>query len=88
MGSDENHFTVSVDSDGQVSTNHNLFEEKSRAEAVSNRGPSAYQPNALPLGHTGSHDLLTDIGWIYSGLIAWLINWYKVDLYWADSVTH
>ena len=21
---------------------------------VSNRGPSAYQPNALPLGHTGS----------------------------------
>ena len=23
--------------------------------AVSNRGPSAYQPNALPLGQTGSH---------------------------------
>ena len=23
-------------------------------EAVSNRGPSAYQPNALPLGQTGS----------------------------------
>ena len=29
------------------------FEEK-RAEADSNRGPSAYQPNALPLGQTGS----------------------------------
>ena len=28
-----------------------------RAEAVSNRGPSAYQPNALPLGQTGSHVL-------------------------------
>ena len=45
-------------SDGQsnktVSTNHNLFEEKGEAEAVSNRGPSAYQPNALPLGKTGS----------------------------------
>ena len=27
---------------------------KRRAEAVSNRGPSAYQPNALPLGQTGS----------------------------------
>ena len=45
-------------SDGQsrktVSTNHNLFEEKERsAEAVSNRGPSAYQPTALPLGQTG-----------------------------------
>ena len=25
-----------------------------RAEAVSNRGPSAYQSNALPLGQTGS----------------------------------
>ena len=51
-------FNVSVGSDGQshktVSTNHNLFEEERRAEAVSNRGPSAYQPNALPLGQTGS----------------------------------
>ena len=58
MGSDESHFNVSVGSDGQrhrtVSTNHNLFEEKG-AEAVSNRGPSAYQPNVLPLGQTGSH---------------------------------
>ena len=58
MGSDESHFNVSVGSDGQshrtVSTNHNLFEEERRAEAVSNRGPSAYQPNALPLGQTGS----------------------------------
>ena len=57
MGSDESHFDVSVGSDGQshktMPTDHNLFEEK-RAEAVSNRGPSAYQPNALPLGQTGS----------------------------------
>ena len=27
---------------------------KGRAEAESSRGPSAYQPNALPLGQTGS----------------------------------
>ena len=58
MGSDESHFNVSVGSDGQshktVSTNHNLFWWERRAEAVSNRGPSAYQPNALPLGHIGS----------------------------------
>ena len=57
MGSDECHFNVSVGSDGQshrtVSTNHRLSEEKG-AEALSNRGPSAYQPNALPLGQTGS----------------------------------
>ena len=49
MGSDESHFNVSVGSDGQshktASTNHNLFEEKGRAEEVWNRGPSAYQPN-------------------------------------------
>ena len=57
MGSDESHFKVSAESDGQshrtVSTNHNLSEAR-RAEAVSNRGPSTFQPNALPLGHTGT----------------------------------
>ena len=36
-----------------VSTDHNLWRER-RAEADSNRGPSAYQPTALPLGQTGS----------------------------------
>ena len=58
MGSDESHFNVSVGSVGQshgtVSANHNLFEEKGEPKRVSNRGPSAYQPNALPLGQTGS----------------------------------
>ena len=48
MGSDESHFNASVGSDGQshktVSTNHNLFEEKGRTDAVLDRGPSAYQP--------------------------------------------
>ena len=43
----QNHKTVSVD--------HNFWRER-RAEADSNRGPSAYQPNvlSLPLGQTGS----------------------------------
>ena len=36
-----------------VSTDHNFWRER-RAEADSNRGPSAYQPNALPLGQAGS----------------------------------
>ena len=31
-----------------------LFWRERRAEAESNGGPSAYQPNALPLGHVGS----------------------------------
>jgi len=58
MGSEESHFNVSVGSDGQshrpVSTNHSLFEEKGQPKVVSNRGPSAYQPTALPLDQTGS----------------------------------
>ena len=58
MGSEESHFNVSVGSDGQshktVSTNRNLFGRERRAEAVSNRGPPAHQPNALPLGQTHS----------------------------------
>ena len=36
-----------------VSTDHNFWGER-RAETDSNRGPSAYLPNALPLGQTGS----------------------------------
>ena len=51
VGSDESHFNVSAGSDGQshktVSTDTQPFWRERRAEAVSNRGPSAYQPNAL-----------------------------------------
>ena len=36
-----------------VSADDNFWRERT-AEADSNRGPSAYQPNALPLGQTGS----------------------------------
>ena len=36
-----------------VSTDPNFWRERT-AEADSNRGPSAYRPNALPLGQTGS----------------------------------
>ena len=36
-----------------MSTEHNFWRER-RVEADSNRGPSAYQPNALPLGQNGS----------------------------------
>ena len=62
MGSDESHFNVSVGSDGQSQDSVHKpqpFGRQRRAEAVSNRGPSAYQPNALPLGQTGSHCLST-----------------------------
>ena len=58
MGSDESHSNISFSNcEGQshktVSTDHNFWKER-RAEAYSNRDPSAYQPNALPLGQTGS----------------------------------
>ena len=58
MGSEESHFNVSVGSDGQshraLSTNHSLFEEKGEPKRYRTEGPSAYQPNALPLGQTDS----------------------------------
>ena len=57
MGSDENHFNVSVGSDGQshktVSTNHNLFEE--RGEPKRNRTEVLPLTSPLPLGQTGPH---------------------------------
>ena len=58
MASDESHFNVSLivrDTVTRPCPQTTTFEEKGAlAEAVSNRGPSAYQPTALPLGQTGS----------------------------------
>ena len=42
-----------------VSTDHNFW-RKRRAEADSNRSPSAYKPNALLLGQTSSHVILNN----------------------------
>ena len=53
-----------------VSTYHNIWRER-RAEADSNRSPSAYQPNALPLGHTGSQLKLLLVSWTCS---PWLLS--------------
>ena len=57
-GRGKSHFNVSLIVRGKrhktVTTDHNLFLREGRAEAESSRGPSAYQPNALPLGQTGS----------------------------------
>ena len=49
-----------------MSTDHNFWSER-RPEADSNRGPSAYQPNALPLDQTVSRIIPTD-----GGLRPWL----------------
>ena len=59
MGSDESHFNVLFSVKCKVTkTFHNpeLLKREERAEEESNRGP-ACQPNALPLGQTGSHSL-------------------------------
>ena len=57
MDSDESHFKVSL-MWGKMSQDsvHNPqpFWRERRAEAESNQGPSAYQPNALPLDQTVS----------------------------------
>ena len=51
IGSDDSHFNVSVGSDGKKSQDSvhkpQPFWRERRAEAVSRRGPSAYQPNAF-----------------------------------------
>ena len=84
MGSNENHLNFSVGSDEQshktVSTNHNLFEEK-RAEAVSNRGPSAYQPNAFGARFVRSFcfclmssDAKSILGTIYKVSLFWIYH--------------
>ena len=55
-----------------VSTDHNFWRER-RAEADSNRGPSAYQPNILPLSQTGSH-------WVKSHL------YWTATLFWRSAI--
>ena len=58
-----------------VSTNHNFWRER-RAEAVSNRSPSAYQPNALPLAKPA----LATVSWtfIYVHIGPWWHGWVTV----------
>ena len=64
MGSDENHFNVSLTVRDKV-TRHcpqtTIFEERGEPKRIRTEVPLLnYQPNALPLGQTGSHgpDLL------------------------------
>ena len=57
MDSDESHFNVSLIVRNKVTRQcpqATTFQEKGEPKPVSNRGPSAYQPTALPLGQTGS----------------------------------
>ena len=58
MGSDESHFNVSLtvrDKITEQCPQTTTFEEKGEPKQIrTGRGPSAYQPNALPLGETGS----------------------------------
>ena len=50
-----NVFIVWAKSQDSVHKPQFLKRRERRAEADPNQGPSAYQPSALPLGHTGSH---------------------------------
>ena len=57
MGSDESHFNVSLivrDKVTRPTPQTTTFEEKGEPKRESNRGPSAYQPTALPLDQTSS----------------------------------
>ena len=60
-----------------MSTDHNFWRER-RANADLNWGPSAYQPNALPLGQTG---LQTDcIRWHVSNCLQWVYAGSRTDV--------
>ena len=54
MGSDESRFNVSLIVRDKV-TRHSVLKRK-ESRTKSNRGLSAYQPNALPLGQTSFTD--------------------------------
>ena len=55
MGSDESHFNLSLSVRDKVTRQYpQTTRRERRAEAESNRGASAYQPNTLPLGQTES----------------------------------
>ena len=76
MGSDKSHFNVSLIvrekvTNKTVSTNHNFWREM-RTEVYLNWGPSAYQPNALPLGQTSS--LLTVTRFCWTAFLVLLIS--------------
>ena len=58
IGICESHFNASLivrDKATRQYPQTTTFLKRKRAEADSNRGPSAYQPNVLPLCQTGSH---------------------------------
>ena len=70
------HFSVSliVWAKSQDGVRKPQFLKRRESRSGSNRGPSAYQPTALPLGHTGSHNaapagLLLKDTWV-SGLLS------------------
>ena len=66
MGSDKDHFNVSLSVREKVTEtvaiNHNFWRQR-RAETARNQDPSAYQPNALPLGQTGQTGSVWDMAW-------------------------
>ena len=50
----QSHFNVSISVTRQCPQTTTFEDKGGTTEADLNRGPSAYQSNALPLGHTGS----------------------------------
>ena len=66
MGSDESQFKSFINCEGEKITGQcpqttTLFEEKGRAEAESNRGPSAYQPIPILTSPAGPNRLTISV---------------------------
>ena len=77
------HFNVSliVWAKSQDSLHKPQFLKRKDNRSGSNRGPSAYQPSALPLGHIGSQETgvvgYTFYGVVPKGLLTFLGSLYK-----------
>ena len=74
VGSDENHFNVSLiirDKVTRQCPQTTTFEEKREPKRIRSEVPLLHQPNALPLGQTSSRlppdDVASDVGLTYLG---------------------
>ena len=67
------HFNLSlaVWVKSQDSVHKPQFLKRKESRSGSNRGPSAYQPSALPLGHTGSQENADALRGIKSFTCGW-----------------
>ena len=89
VGSCVSHFNVSlaVWAKSQDSVHKPQFLKRKESRSGSNRGPSAYQPSALLLGHTGSQIVLGHVIVMIQKQFQWCPERYKaVATFWHSML--